>query len=163
MIFIIMGVSGAGKTTVGKMFAQKLSCVFYDADQFHSKENIEKMSRGIPLTDSNREPWLIAIRDIINKQEVPALIACSALKKSYRDFLNLPDKNINFIFLKGDPEILRKRLIYRKGHYAGADLLESQLEALEEPANDLTLDASESVEIIVSKILREYGLDKSLS
>jgi len=160
MIFIIMGVSGAGKTTVGKMLAQKLSCVFYDSDQFHSKENIEKMRRCIPLTDSDRKPWLKTIRDLIEKHPDKAVIACSALKKSYRDFLNISGKNVNFIYLKGNQNIFRKRLGDRKGHYAGADLLDSQLQTLEEPDHALTLDIIDTPETIVGKILREYDLDK---
>jgi len=158
MIFIIMGVSGAGKTTVGKMLSQKLSCVFYDSDQFHSKENIKKMRRGIPLTNSDRKPWLKTIRNLIEKHPGQAVIACSALKKSYRDFLNISGKNVNFIYLKGNQNILKKRLGDRKGHYAGADLLDSQLQALEEPQQALTLDINDTPEVIVEKILREYNL-----
>jgi len=153
-----MGVSGAGKTTVGKMLSQKLSCVFYDSDQFHSKENIKKMRRGIPLTNSDRKPWLKTIRNLIEKHPGQAVIACSALKKSYRDFLNISGKNVNFIYLKGNQNILKKRLGDRKGHYAGADLLDSQLQALEEPQQALTLDINDTPEVIVEKILREYNL-----
>ncbi len=158
MIFIIMGVSGSGKTTVGKMLAERRSCVFYDSDRFHSKENIEKMSRGAPLSDSDREPWLWAIRNLIEEHSGPMVIACSALKKSYRDFLDVPDKNINFIYLTGDLNLIKKRLVNRKGHFAGADLLHSQFLTLQEPDHALTLDIVDTPEVIVEKILSEYGL-----
>ncbi len=158
MIFIIMGVLGAGKTTVGKMLAYKLDCEFYDADLFHSKDNIEKMSKGIPLTDADRQPWLKSIGDLIELQNGDAVLACSALKQTYRDVIDVPDKNVVFIYLKGDKKILLKRLLDRTGHYAGVDLLESQFKALEEPRNVLTLDIGDSPEEIVEKIVSEYKL-----
>lgn len=153
-----MGVSGAGKTTVGRMLADRLCCEFYDADHFHSKENIEKMSNGIPLTDSDRQPWLNSIQDLIKQQTGSGVIACSALKLSYRYILDVPDKNVVFIYLKGDKKILLKRLIDRAGHYAGANLLDSQLEALEEPEEALTFDIVTSAEDIVEGILKQIDL-----
>jgi len=158
MIFIITGVSGAGKSTVGKMLAYKLDCEFYDADWFHSKDNIEKMSKGIPLTDADRQPWLKSIRDLIELQNGYAVLACSALKQTYRDVLDVPDKNVVFIYLKGDKGLIEKRLSSREDHYAGVDLLESQFKALEEPQNVLILDIGDSPEEIVEKIVSEYKL-----
>lgn len=111
MIFIIMGVSGAGKSTVGKMLADRLHCEFYDADQYHCKENIEKMSKGIALTDNDRVSWLKAIRDLIISQSDHAVIACSALKQSYRDILDVPGKNVVFIYLKGEKGFLKEKVI----------------------------------------------------
>ena len=157
MIFIIMGVSGAGKTTVGKILAEKIGCEFYDADSYHSLKNIEKMSKGIPLTDTDREPWLKSLRELINSQTGTAVLACSALKKSYRDKLSVPGKPVVFIYLKGNKDILEKRLSGRKGHYADIGLLESQLQTLEEPDSALTLSIIDSPGLIVDKILKHYS------
>ncbi len=154
-----MGVSGAGKTTVGKMLSEKIPCEFYDADHFHSKENIDKMSKGIPLSDADRELWLKSIQSLIELQNGDSVLACSALKQAYRDVLNVPDKNIVFIYLKGDKGTLIKRLNQRGGHYAGVDLLDSQLESLEEPQDALTLDISSTPEVLVGEIIKEYGLE----
>lgn len=158
MIFIIMGVSGAGKSTVGNMLADRLCCEFYDADHFHSKDNIEKMSSGIPLTDSDRQSWLISIQNLIKQQKGNTVLACSALKKSYRDILDIPDKDVVFIYLRGHKEVLTKRLLERKGHYAGTNLLDSQLETLEEPESALTLDIVNDPENIVEEILKQIDL-----
>lgn len=158
MIFIIMGVSGAGKSTVGRILADRLGSDFYDADDFHSKENKEKMSKGIPLNDKDRELWLISLRTLLEAQSTNVVLACSALKQSYRDVLTVPDKNIIFVYLKGDKELLRKRLLERKGHYAGPDLLDSQLETLEEPEDALTLDIVNDPENIVEEILKQADL-----
>jgi gluconokinase len=158
MIFIIMGVSGAGKSTVGKILANKLNCAFYDADDLHSHENIEKMRKGTPLTDADREFWLRSIRDLINGQKRTVVIACSALKRSYRDYLSVPEKEVVFIYLKGEPEILRQRLAGRKGHYAGPELLRSQIETLEEPENDLNFNITDEPGVIVESILCKFDL-----
>jgi len=153
-----MGVSGAGKTIVGKMLSEKTHCEFYDVDHFHSKENIEKMSKGIPLSDADRELWLKSIQSLIELQNGDAVLACSALKQSYRDILNIPDKNVVFIYLKGEKKLLRKRLLDRKGHYAGSNLLDSQLETLEEPQDTLTLDIGSRPQEIVEDIIKEYKI-----
>jgi len=125
---------------------------------FTPLKNIEKMSNGISLTDEDRLPWLKALNHLISVQKSSAVIACSALKKYYRELLNVPGKNIKLIYLKGDQELIKKRLENRKGHYAGADLLDSQFQTLEEPENALTLDIIDIPEVIVEKILREFRL-----
>lgn len=158
MILIITGVAGAGKTTVGNILAKKLGWKFYDADDFHPKENIEKMRSGISLTDQDRRPWLEALRMLIDEETGSAVIACSALKQSYRDYLKEGRKDVEFVFLKGDKVLIRKRLEERKGHYAGADLLEGQLSALEEPKDALTEDISLDSEAIADDIIRELKL-----
>ena len=158
MILIIMGVSGSGKTTIGKMLADRIEYIFFDADDYHSIENIEKMARGVGLIDNDRASWLKYIKDQIISKSENAVIACSALKKSYRDFLSLPNKETIYIYLKGEKEILEKRLAERKGHYAGPELLLSQLETLEEPENVLTIDIRNEPEEIVNRIISSLKL-----
>jgi len=132
-----MGVAGVGKTTVGALLAQKLGWQFVDADDFHPPENIEKISRGIPLSDSDREPWLAAMRNAIlqwNAAGENVVLACSALKRSYRDELRAG--LVRFVFLKGDYALLLERLHLRHGHFADEKILASQLSTLEEPEDD---------------------------
>lgn len=153
-----MGVSGSGKSTVGKILAEKTGFNFYDADQFHSTENIKKMSEGVPLTDDDREPWLFSLRQLIEEQNGNIVLACSALKKSYRDILSVPGKEVKYIYLKGEKELLHKRLLERKEHYAGADLLDSQLDTLEAPKDALTISIVNEPGVIVEEIIRTYNL-----
>ena len=158
MVLIVMGVAGAGKTTVGTLLAQELGWQFADADDFHPAENIDKISRGIPLTDSDRAPWLAAMRAAIlrwNAAGENAVLACSALKRSYRDQLRAG--SVRFVFLKGDYEQLLERLRSRYGHFADEKILASQLETLEEPDIDesdaITVPIDRSPEEIVSEII----------
>lgn len=158
MIIILMGVSGCGKTTVGRQLAQALSCSFYDADDFHLAAAKEKMSRGIGLTDDDRQPWLEKITHEMKRWESQGsqtVLACSALKQKYRDLLSqgLP---VSWVYLKGDKAVLLKRLENRKGHYASTSLLDSQLDALEEPQNALILDISASMEDIVKNLVSHF-------
>jgi len=158
MILIITGVAGAGKTTIGKILAKKLGWKFYDADDFHPQSNIEKMRRGVSLNDEDRRPWLEALRRLIGQQKSPAVIACSALKQSYREYLQEGRGDVKFVFLKGDRELIRERLEERAGHYAKADLLEGQFGALEEPEDALTEDVSRDAEAISDDIIRQLKL-----
>ena len=158
MVLILIGVAGSGKTTVGKLLAEKLGWSFYDADDFHPNSNIEKMSRGVPLTDEDRWPWLKSIRDFIDDNNNEMVFACSALKKSYRDFLRLSTKQLTFIYLQGSKEVILERLEERKGHFAGSDLLESQLKDLEEPRNVPVEDITQNPEAIVSDIIKFLDL-----
>ncbi|MEQ9618292.1 MAG: gluconokinase [Deltaproteobacteria bacterium] len=158
MILIIIGVAGAGKTTVGKLLAEKLGWKFYDADDYHPKENVEKMKRGVSLTDEDRKPWLERLRGLIGEQTGSAVIACSALKQSYRDYLRSGNKGVRFIYLKGSKELIRKRLQNRKGHFAGAGILDGQFDALEEPDDALTEDISNDAESIADDIIGALGL-----
>ena len=159
MIFIIMGVSGSGKSTVGKLLANKIQSPFYDADDFHSQKNKDKMREGIALTDADRAPWLKALGSLINEQRGNAVLACSALKQSYRDQLDVPGRKVVFVYLKGEEKLLEKRLSLRKGHYAGPSLLKSQLQTLEEPDDALTISITNSPDNIVEMILEEYNSD----
>ncbi len=163
MIVLLMGSAGSGKSTVGKLLAEKLSWSFADGDDFHSPANIEKMSRGIALTDEDRIPWLRAIRDAMQRwlaQGPNVVLACSALKRSYRDLLGIHsnDQNVKLVYLKGSYNLLLQRLSSRKGHYMTEQLLASQLADLEEPADALTIDASLAPEEIVSEIRARLGL-----
>ncbi len=145
MIIILMGVTGAGKTTMGKMLAEDLKYAFYEGDEFHSKNNIDKMEQGIPLDDNDRLPWLISIRKLIEdclKKNENAIITCSALKSSYRDILMKNKKEITLIYLKGDFDLIQTRLQMRKNHFMNIGLLASQFNILEEPKNAIYADIS---------------------
>src|SRR5947209_19436713 len=135
-----MGVSGAGKSTVGRLVAAQLGCPFRDADSFHPKANIEKMSRGEPLTDDDRWPWLQAIAAWIAEHRAAGttcVVTCSALKRVYRDIVtNNQSADVRLVYLKGDFDLIAARLKARKGHFMPADLLQSQFDALEEPATN---------------------------
>ena len=139
MVIILMGVTGCGKTTVGKLLAEQLGWEFYDADDFHPEANVEKMRAGIALTDDDRMPWLQSLADLINtahKDQRNIVLACSALKERYRDTLRHELKPVIFIYLKGGFELIKSRLEARKGHYMDPALLKSQFAALEEPPMD---------------------------
>lgn len=142
MIVIISGVSGSGKSTVGRRLAERLDWRFYDADDFHSQANVEKMSRGEPLTDSDRKPWLQAMAKAIrhwSDKDESAVLACSALKDTYRDTLMKASPDTRLIYLKVPLEAVRQRMKQRHGHFMKASMLESQFEALEEPTDTKTL------------------------
>jgi gluconokinase len=135
VIVIIFGVSGAGKTTVGRRLAVELGWRFYEADDFHSHANIEKMRRGVPLTDEDRWPWLEKLRELIQQNlaaDENAVLACSALKRAYRERLHV-GKDVKFVFLRGDYALIEKQLRHRRGHFMNPDLLRSQFTDLEEP------------------------------
>ena len=150
-----MGVAGAGKTTIGRALAQRLGWEFVDADSFHSLDNIEKIRRGIPLNNADRAPWLHAIRKAIDHwiaEHRNVVLACSALKQSYREQLNAgPD--LKFVYLKGSSEVIGERLKSRHGHFAGLQLLASQFATLEEPADAITIDVSQSIDSAVEETL----------
>jgi gluconokinase len=155
-----MGPAGSGKTTIGELLAAQLSWKFFDGDNFHSPANVEKMSRGIPLSDEDRVPWLNSIREAMLQWEAQrqnAILACSALKRSYRELLQI-SPTVKLVYFKGTFELLRERLRSRKGHYAGEQLLASQFAALEEPTDGLTIEVSRSPEEIVAEIRRQFAL-----
>ena len=157
-IVIVTGVSGSGKTTVGRALAARLGWRFCDADDLHSAANVERIQRNVPLGDDDRAPWLNRVRDVIEQaraQRAGTVIACSALKERYRRALADGIEGIRFIFLTGDPELLRTRLEHREGHFAGPGLLDSQLDELEPPRDALTLDVSQPVEALVERILAD--------
>ena len=137
---VVMGVSGAGKSTVGKLIAARLGCPFRDADSFHPQANIEKMSRGEPLTDADRWPWLQAIAAWIAEHRAAGttcVVTCSALKRVYRDIVtNKQSADVRLVYLKGDFELIAARLAARKGHFMPPGPLRSQFDALQVPAAD---------------------------
>jgi len=158
MIYLIMGVLGSGKTTIGKKLAKRLKCVFCDGDYYHSKSSKAKMRKGIPLTDKDRRSWLFAIRSVIDLDlacEWNSVVACSALKEKYRKVLIGPRKNIKLIYLKGTPEIIKQRIRKRRGHFANPSLLANQFETLEEPKDALVIDIRMPPDEIVDKIIAE--------
>lgn len=154
MIVIVMGVVGAGKTTVGKLLASELGWEFADADDFHPKSNIEKIRHGIALTDQDREPWLDRLREAIVSwidAEKNVVLACSALKHTYRAKLRVGPQ-VQFVYLKGSAALIAERLRARKGHFAGESILASQTADIEEPEGAITVDIKDIPEQIVAQI-----------
>src|SRR5271155_4613695 len=155
-----MGVSGSGKTTVGRLLASQLNWEFADADQYHSPANVAKMRSGIPLTDADRAPWLQTLRDLVTTwiaSKKNAILACSALRQTYRQNLAVGPE-VQFVYLKGTPELLQQRLRARVGHFMTARMLESQLATLEEPERVLTVDVDQSSESITAEIRAKLHL-----
>lgn len=154
--FIVMGVSGSGKTSVGKALAKQLGWDFYDADDFHPPENVAKMECGTPLNDSDRAPWLATLHNLISsslKRDRPGVLACSALKEYYRQQLMDGNERVQIVYLKGSYELIWSRMGKRTDHYMKPHMLKSQFDTLEEPTDALTLDISMSVDDIVKTIL----------
>ena len=160
-----MGVVGVGKTTITSRLATELGWEFVDADDFHSPASKAKIAAGIPLGDTDRAPWLEALHNEIQRWQTKnrnVALACSALKQSYRDQL-IGDSvsrthDIQFVYLKASAEIIRHRLADRHGHFANVNLLPSQLETIEEPADAITINAASSPEEIVQEIRRKLHI-----
>jgi carbohydrate kinase (thermoresistant glucokinase family) len=155
---VVMGVSGSGKTVVGRRLAKRLGWRFLDADDVHPAANVQKMASGVPLDDADREPWLARLAselaDAIARGQ-PVVLACSALKRAYRGQLGLPDPAIRLVHLDGPREVLRKRAEQRAGHFMPATLLDSQLATLEPPGaaeSPIVIDVSAPPEAIVEQI-----------
>ncbi len=159
MFIIVMGVSGVGKTTIGTALAKDLGWSFADADEFHPPANIEKMSRGVPLNDDDRVPWLQAIRNHIvnrmNKGE-SGVVTCSALKQKYRDVLQV-NEQVKFVYLKGDYDLILKRMQSRQ-HFMKPEMLKSQFEALEEPQGAVVVSVEKEIGEIVEMVKRELAI-----
>jgi gluconokinase len=155
MVVVLMGVTGSGKTTVGERLASELGWTFADADDFHPASNKAKMHAGVPLTDDDRWPWLEALRRLIEQSLAShrsIAIACSALKESYRDVLAGGLRDVHFVLLDGDPEVLRSRLAHRHHEFMNPALLESQIETLERPADAIIVDIEWPVDEQVRRI-----------
>ena len=167
MIVIVFGVSGAGKTTIGKLLAKRVGWRFLEADDFHPRVNVEKMHNGLPLTDEDRWPWLELLREQIEcslAAKENAVLACSALKRKYRERLRVSD-DVKFVLLRGDSALVEKQLHSRRGHFMKPDLLRSQFADLEEPESDedaVTIELGRTPEELVEEIktkLRLAGKD----
>jgi gluconokinase len=159
-ILVVMGVSGSGKSTVGQPLAERLGWDFEEGDDLHPRANIEKMARGEPLDDADRAPWLEAVRGWIDRELAAGrsgMIACSALKRAYRDRLSQGRPEVRFVYLRGDEPVIRERVEHRRGHFMPPELLHSQFETLEEPTPDerpIVVDVRQSVEDQVEAIRR---------
>lgn len=158
MIVIVCGVSGTGKTTIGKLLSEELKLPFFDGDDFHPDSNVKKMNSGVALDDNDRQSWLesLATKLALWESESGAVLACSALKESYRETLaSKCNEHINWIILNGSRELLTDRLNSRQGHFFGSLLLESQLNTLELPGYGLLIDVQSPLNEIVKTILNQ--------
>ena len=154
-VLVVLGVSGSGKSTVGKRLAKALGWPFADGDDYHPAENVAKMHANIPLSDGDREPWLAALRGLIEQSLAASeslVLACSALKQAYRDRLQV-DARVSFVYLHGDYATIAARLAGRKGHYMPAGLLQSQFDTLEEPQDALWIEIDRPLETMIAEIL----------
>jgi gluconokinase len=159
MVLILMGVVGSGKTTVGELLANKLGWQFADADDFHPPANIEKIHHGVPLDDRDRGPWLAALHNAIeqwNAAKQSVVLACSALKRRYRDQLRAGP--VQFVHLKGNYELILSRLRERRGHFASESILASQLADLEEPEDAINVGIDQTPDAIVLEIKTQLKL-----
>ena len=161
MVLIVMGVTGAGKTTIGRALATSLGWEFHDGDDLHSEANKLKMHLGVALDDYDRAPWLSALRKLIESMLLErrnGVVACSALKQSYRDELIVDPDLVKVVYLKGSKQLLAERLRKRSGHFMNPDLLQSQLDTLEEPRDAVVADVSVAPEAVVNEIRTRLGL-----
>jgi gluconokinase len=158
-VIILMGVSGSGKSTVGRLLAERVHWRFLDADDFHSAHSVQKMARGEPLTDGDRLPWLLSLRHQIENaltRSEPFVLACSALRMEYRKVLRVDAERVRFIYLRGDAELIAQRSAARTDHFMPPNLLPSQLATLEEPRDPrdaIAVDIAPPPEAIVESIL----------
>lgn len=162
-VLVLMGVSGSGKSTIGHGLSRKLDWPFRDADSFHPPANIEKMSRGVPLQDADRWPWLTAIAEWIDAQRTagaPGIVSCSALKRIYREHIIGNRSGVRLVYLKGDMSLIAARLAERKGHFMPPALLQSQFDVLEEPLaaeRALVADIAQPPDALVAAIISHLG------
>ena len=162
MIVVLMGVSGSGKTTVGRALARALGWTFLDADDYHPAVNVEKMRRGVSLTDHDRRPWLETLRRLIHEARgrgESVVLACSALKHAYQDYLqDHAPETVRLVHLRGPEGLIRGRLAARSGHFMNPALLHSQFELLEPPGHAAQVDVDATPEEVVARVRRALGL-----
>ncbi|HIG43718.1 MAG: gluconokinase [bacterium] len=164
MVIVLFGVSGCGKSTIGKQLAEQLNWQFIDADDYHPEQNIEKMRQGLPLSDEDRVPWLTRLRNLIannNQQGKHTVLACSALKQSYRELLGVDQKRIFSVLLEGSFELIQARLATRTHAFMNDNLLRSQFSSLEPAKNGLVVSIQLSREIICETIVNAIIKDRS--
>lgn len=156
-VLVVMGVSGTGKTTVGKLLSEQLGYPFFDGDDFHPEENINKMASGKPLNDDDRKGWLLKLNQLaLQQHNVGAVIACSALKKAYRSLLRAGMGNdMQFIYLNGSFDLVKSRLENRKDHFMPIALLKTQFEALEPPSKAIAVSIAQQPDQIVQEVLKQ--------
>jgi gluconokinase len=163
VIVILFGVSGAGKTTLGQLLADELGWKFHEGDDFHSQANIDKMHAGVSLTDEDRQPWLESLRELIERclaARQYAVVACSALKKSYRSYLRV-NEEVKFVYLRGSYELVADQLRQRRGHFMNPELLRSQFDTLEEPEaaeGVITIELGRAPRELLDEIKKELHL-----
>ncbi|MEM8893966.1 MAG: gluconokinase [Bacteroidota bacterium] len=155
MIYIVCGVSGTGKTTIGKSLSEHLQIPFYDGDDFHPKENVKKMASGRPLTDEDRSGWLKTLANNIRvwQKEGGAVLACSALKETYRELLGGDIPEIQWVVLEGDRQLILDRMNQRKGHFFSADMLDSQIEIYSCPSYGWILNVESTPDKIMKDLI----------
>ena len=163
MILVLMGVTGTGKTTIGRLLAGKLGWTFVEGDDYHSAANVAKMHAGIPLTDADRAPWLATLRELIDAAAARGenvVLACSALKHAYQDYLSQhePD-NVRYVYLHAAEELIRDRLAARKGHFMNPNLLHSQFETLEPPEHAIWVEVGGTPEDIANEIVQKLQFE----
>ncbi|WP_029209509.1 gluconokinase [Aquimarina agarilytica] len=155
MLIIVMGVSGSGKSTIAKLLADKTGLDYYDADDFHPQSNIDKMKGGKALNDTDRKPWLLLLAKKLYEweQQKGAILACSALKESYRELLSSQSKKIKWVYLTGTFETIKNRIESRKGHFMDTHLLQSQFDTLEPPTYGVHVAIDQTPQQITTQIL----------
>jgi gluconokinase len=166
MRIVVMGVSGSGKTTVGRALAAALALPYIEGDELHPPENVARMAAGMPLSDAERAGWLAAIAGQLGAAPGGAVASCSALKRSYRDMLRAAAPDLRLVYLSGDPKLLAERMAARQGHYMPASLLQSQLDTLEPPQSDeaaIQADISATPAQIVGAVLDALNRDTTSS
>ena len=169
VVVVVMGVSGSGKTTIAQLLARLLRCDLADADSFHPVANVDKLASGVPLTDEDRWPWLHAIADWIDSRRRSGccgIVACSALKRSYRDIIIGARRDVRLVYLKGDAELIEQRMSERPEHFMPTELLQSQFDTLEEPGPDeypIVVSIDAEPQEIVERILADLRLGPSVA
>ena len=165
MIIVVMGISASGKSTLGSALAKSLGWVFLEGDDYHSRANIEKMRSGTPLNDEDRLPWLRSINQALGRLDKDgrnAVLACSALKRNYREILAQDIKQMRYVYLYGNPQLVRERITNRKGHFMPPELIDSQIAAMEPPQNAIRVNIEQPVETQAELVLQALGRDKDV-